>query len=236
MISKEKLKGGSLSGTYLITTNENNKFIRKEVSLVENREYGFQRWYSQLKRIQRYSVLFPTIFPNLLDYGHEGDTAYFDIEYIENTTTAHKFLTTVSDNGAIYNFSNALIRTMDVIHKVKMTSSKDAILLYIREEVEKRLNDCLLDKDFYNFACYENIYFNGEKVPSFMKKLDDFKKSFFGYSDLTEVFTHGNLTLENILYSQEKNKIIFIDPYEENIIDSVLAEYSQIYQSSNSKY
>ena len=28
----------------------------------------------------------------------------------------------------------------------------------------------------------------------------------------------------------------FIDPYEENIIDSPLTEYSQIFQSSNSKY
>ena len=56
------------------------------------------------------------------------------------------------------------------------------------------------------------------------------------YKNPIETFTHGNLTLENILYLKEKNKIYFIDPYEENIIDSPLAEYSQLLQSSNSLY
>ena len=51
-----------------------------------------------------------------------------------------------------------------------------------------------------------------------------------------KTFTHGNITLENLLYIPDESKFIFIDPYEENIIDSVLAEYSQILQSSNSKY
>ena len=56
------------------------------------------------------------------------------------------------------------------------------------------------------------------------------------YKNPIETFTHGNLTLENILYLKEKNQIYFIDPYEENIIDSPLAEYSQLLQSSNSLY
>jgi hypothetical protein len=38
------------------------------------------------------------------------------------------------------------------------------------------------------------------------------------------------------VYQPKIKKITFIDPYEENIIDSKLAEYSQILQSSNSLY
>ena len=46
-------KGGSLSSTLLMQDNK-DMFVRKTVSLVENREYGYQRWYSQLKKLQRY--------------------------------------------------------------------------------------------------------------------------------------------------------------------------------------
>jgi hypothetical protein len=56
------------------------------------------------------------------------------------------------------------------------------------------------------------------------------------YKNPFECFTHGNITLENLLYDEYENKLYFIDPYEENIIDSPLTEYSQIFQSSNSKY
>ena len=44
------------------------------------------------------------------------------------------------------------------------------------------------------------------------------------YVNPSETFTHGNITLENLLYIPDESKFIFIDPYEENIIDSVLAE------------
>jgi hypothetical protein len=56
----KKLKGGSLSSTFLIK-EKNRKKIRKQVSLTKNREYGFVRWYSQLKKIQKYNKLFPEI-------------------------------------------------------------------------------------------------------------------------------------------------------------------------------
>ena len=64
----KKFKGGSLSSTNLM--EESGKlFVRKSVSLIDNREYGFQRWYSQLKKLQRYSVMYPNLFPPVLNYG-----------------------------------------------------------------------------------------------------------------------------------------------------------------------
>jgi hypothetical protein len=39
-----------------------------------------------------------------------------------------------------------------------------------------------------------------------------------------------------MLYNSDADELYFIDPYDENVIDSKLAEYSQILQSSNSKY
>ena len=62
----KQFKGGSLSSTNLIE-DRGELFVRKSVSLINNREYGFQRWYSQLKKLQRYSVMFPGLFPSVLN-------------------------------------------------------------------------------------------------------------------------------------------------------------------------
>lgn len=232
---KTKLKGGSLSSTYLITEDDKT-VVRKEVSLTENREYGFQRWCSQLKRMQRYSVLFPGVFPSIIKFGHSDNTAYFDMEYVENYTTAHQFLISTDDKQLINVFLSKLIDTMWELHHIKIPSNSEAIYLYLREEVEQRLADCKTNAAFSEFIKYDSINFNGEIVPSFLTQVDKFYREFDNYINPVETFTHGNLTLENILYSPTLNKVVFIDPYEENIIDSVLAEYSQIYQSCNSKY
>ena len=61
------LKGGSLSGTFIIrkkyVTCKKTSFIKK------NREFGFQRWLSQLKKIQYYNSRVKNIFPKIIDAG-----------------------------------------------------------------------------------------------------------------------------------------------------------------------
>ena len=76
----QKLKGGSLAGTYLIRTPEIS-YVRKQIDRTVEREYGFQRWYSQLKRLQRYDVMFPDLFCKVIDYGTDeaGRLAFFDL-------------------------------------------------------------------------------------------------------------------------------------------------------------
>lgn len=234
---KTKLKGGSLSETFLINDPllyNGKSFVRKSVSLTQNREYGFQRWYSQLKKLQRYSVMFPGLFPSILKYGMEGDFAYFDIEYIENSITAHEFLMTTEDIQKISLFTDSLIAAMQQLHSVTIPSNSECIKLYLYEEVEQKLQDCQTNPEFVKFLNYKTIYFNNESINNDLTFL--FKTLNQSYVETTECFTAGNLTLENILYNQEKNKIIFIDPYEENIIDSKLADYSQLMQSCNSNY
>jgi hypothetical protein len=44
------------------------------------------------------------------------------------------------------------------------------------------------------------------------------------------------VTLENILYVPSDGRVVFIDPYEENVVDCREAEYSQVLQCSNQLY
>jgi hypothetical protein len=231
-----KLKGGSLSETFL-REEDGKKIVRKSVSLVRNREYGFQRWYSQMKRLQRYSVIVPGLFPNVLKYGVGRDFAYFDMNFIEDSVNAQEYLAAERDADKIGVFFEELKVSMRLLHDIKLQSCSEAMELYVREEVSQKINDSISSEKFKEFLQYKTIVFNGEEIISFIYRMDDFKQMLAKhYVDVEETYSHGNLTLENLLFVPSQNKIVFIDPYEENIIDSRLADYSQLLQSSNSKY
>ena len=232
----KKFKGGSLSSTNLME-KDGELFVRKSVSLKENREYGFQRWYSQLKKLQRFSAMFPGMFPDVISFGVNGNEAYFDIEFFENSFNAQHYLNACKSKEKIDSFFNSLISSIDILHNQKFISSISSIDLYIHEEIDQRLEDCQKDQSFVDFLKNEEIVFNSKKIFSFSSSkslyINLLKKH---YKETYETFTHGNMTLENILYIPNSGRVIFIDPYEENCIDSELAEYSQLLQSSNSKY
>ena len=228
---KTKLKGGSLSGTYMI-----GDYIRKECRIDTNREYGYQRWYSQLKRMQRYNQMFPGLFPQVLRYGLDGNVAYFDMLKVDGIT-AYEFLKNEKDSAEIDKFYHKLIVATQILHSIQMPSTPGISALYFTEEVEQKLYSCQSNLKFWNFLKYTKIYFNGVEIVPLAYNLRKFSELFEKtYKETTEHYTHGNMTLENILYHQESGIVTFIDPYEENVIDSKLADYSQIMQSCNSRY
>ncbi len=234
-MKKTLLKGGSLAGTYLVEC-VGERFVRKEIHLNENREYGYQRWYSQMKRIQRYNSLFPGLFPELLRHGMDGCVAFFDLEYLNDSVNCHNYISSLDNETQVKKVFDRIVQEMSRIHSMTMSSSEDALLLYIEEEVSKKLNDCMVHEEFRQF-CSGSIVFNGVEVRSIKSVMEEYIR--FGidnYKHPVECFTHGNITLENMMYSVQEDRIYFIDPYDENIIDNIYNEYSQIMQSSNSHY
>mgnify|MGYP001272093671 CR=1 FL=1 len=80
-------KGGSLSGTFIIK-KQNKLLVRKQVSLKKNREFGFQRWLSQLKKVQYYNSRVKHIFPNIID-AHVSEATYYRLfvdEHLNKTS------------------------------------------------------------------------------------------------------------------------------------------------------
>lgn len=233
---RTRLKGGSLSGTYLLE-DAAGKRVRKEISLSENREYGFVRWHSQLKRLQRFGALFPGVFPQVLEVGREGANAYFDLEYIHGSVSGFTFLAGDPPELEIRSYFDALVRAMDRLHSVRRDASAKALDLYVYEEVERPLEICAEDNEFRSFLQYPTIRFNGVEVPSIRHSLPAlYALGARNYVQPWECYTHGNLTLENTLWVPGEQRIWFIDPYEENIADTSYNDYSQVLQSSNSLY
>lgn len=235
-MQKSLLKGGSLAETYLVSIRGKKKFVRKEIGMNHSRELGYHRWYSQLKRLQRYNTLFKDhhIFPEIIGYGTDFSIAYFDMEYIEGAMNGYEFLSTNPGKEKVEKFFCALVKSMEILHgkyPVLNSCGSGGQELYFYEEVLKSMN-WVIDKPF---LAYEEICFNKTLVPAFKHRLNEFSKSLKEtLSNPSETFSHGNMTLENLLYDGER--VVFIDLYEENIIDSYLCDYSQVLQSCNGRY
>jgi len=228
------LKGGSLNSTCL-HKNSSRWFVRKTISTKSDREYGYVRWYSQLKKIQRYNKLFPGMVPELLDVGVSNNVAYFDIEYIEAKDIKTLFKEKKLSQEEVVKIHDALWNSFDQLHFLDYTCNTNSLQLYFLEEVEQKINDSLKFLEFSNFYHIDEYHYNNEIVNGIKNIKSKFNELFHVKID-QESYVHGNPTLENILYSPITNKITFIDLYEEGIIDSKFMDYSQILQCSNSYY
>ncbi len=231
-----RLKGGSLSGTYLVRDGDRT-FIRKDVSTVENREYGFYRWFSQLKKLQRHRQTHPDLFPAVLDIDADAERAWFDLEYVEDSMMVSSFLHANPADGAVQRVHKAFVAAMDRLHQRRIPSTPSGIHLYLAQEVDQALRVCQQDADFQAFTQHDRLVFNGREVTPLLARFDRIRAiADAHYRDPWETDTHGNITLENTLYVPDEDRIVFIDLYEENFIDTVYNEYSQVLQSCNSRY
>lgn len=234
MYKIETLKGGSLNSTSLFTS-ETEKFVRKSISLVDNREYGYTRWYSQLKKLQRFNKLFPGVVPNILNTGTLGDYAYFDLEYISGDNIKNYLQKNVLTDTELEKINYNLWKVFDTVHQHEYHPNANSLALYYKEEVTEKLHKALTIEEFKRFYDLGEYTYLGNKVLGFQLFEEQYKKLFETEIN-EESCIHGNPTLENIMYDPITEKITFIDLYEESIVDSKFLDYSQILQCSDSGY
>jgi hypothetical protein len=229
-----KLKGGSLNSTCLHIDGD-CKFVRKTISTTADREYGYVRWYSQLKKLQRFNALIPGSVPQVLDAGINNQGAYFDIEYIDAKDIKTLFKEDALTMYQTERMHSALWFAFDKLHFNEYKPNTSSLKLYFQEEVLQKLNDARQFPEFDQFFQIDSYHHNGETFKGVKSRLEAFSKLFDRAIDC-ESYVHGNPTLENILYNPETDKIVFIDLYEEGIVDSRFMDYSQVLQCSSSHY
>jgi len=234
MYKIETLKGGSLNSTNLFSS-KNEKFVRKSINLIDNREYGYTRWYSQLKKIQRFNKLFPSTVPNILNVGTIGNYAYFDLEYIPGDNIKNYLQKNTLTDNEIEKINYNLWKVFDTVHQYEYSPNINSFTLYYKEEVKEKLNKALTIEEFKRFYDLSEYTYLGNKVLGF-QFLEEKYQELFDIAIHSESCIHGNPTLENIMYDPKTEKITFIDLYEESIVDSKFLDYSQILQCSDSGY
>lgn len=232
----KKLKGGSLSSTELHEEN-NRHVIKKRINFSKEREYGFMRWYSQLKKIQKYYTEFPDLFPRIYNISYDKDNVILTLEYFAGYEDVKTILSKNDlDKNQIKNIVNAIWKAFNRLHSKAHFFIDGSPTLYYNEEVKQKLKDAMLNVDFAEFCKKKEYIFDGEKIFGIYNYLDNLEKFFTSLKISSEENIHGNPTLENILYSFEENKVIFIDLYEESMMDSKYLDYAQILQCSRSHY
>jgi hypothetical protein len=228
------LKGGSLSRTYRLPQYD---LVGKEIVRDKNREYGFVRWYSQLKKLQRYNTLYPNLFPKVLGVNVDEEKATFKIEYMEGFRDIKNILAndTLTDEQ-IFRISQAVWKGLNQLHSVTHDPIPGAGKLYFEEEVLQKLNDALAIPEFAEFYAHGTYEYDGKIVHGIGNSMMDLENFFSELTLIQEENIHGNPTLENILYSFEEDRVVFIDVYDESMIDTRFLDYAQVLQCSRSHY
>jgi len=231
-----QLKGGSLSSTTL-HAGDGLPFVRKSINNSKNREYGYTRWYSQLKKLQQINAAVPGLAPDLLRVGVDRKQSYFDIEFLEGYTNIKTLLCErqLSDED-IAKIHAAVWCSFDKLHAIKIDRIQGAPSLYFREEIWQKLEDAELNMEFARFEEEVLHSLNGELVPRIWTHINAIEQYFSELVLPSEELIHGNPTLENLMYSFHDDEVVFIDVYSESCIDSKLLDYAQVLQCSRSYY
>ena len=158
-------KGGSLSSTKLINHPKFNKCILKKVSNTSNREYGFVRFCSQIKRHSQLQSCEPKLFPEILEVGIdiESKQAYCIYKYMEEYISIFDFLndqqiSEIKLNKAATNLKDSL----DKLHKheYKIPLIQGSLDFYIKEEMIRPLIE------YEAYLDIKNKTFEGVEVES----------------------------------------------------------------------
>jgi hypothetical protein len=228
------LKGGSLSNTYRLPQYD---LVCKEIVRDKNREYSFVRWYSQMKKLQRYNTLYPNLFPKILGVNVDKTTAVFKMEYMKGFRDIKNILAndTLTDEQ-IFCISQAVWNGLNQLHSVTHAPIPGAGKLYFEEEVWQKLKDAIAVPEFAKFHAHGTYDYNGRIVQGIDASIHDLENFFSELTLIQEENIHGNPTLENILYSFEADRVVFIDVYDESMLDSRFLDYAQVLQCSRSHY
>lgn len=228
------LKGGSLSKTYRLPQYD---IVCKEIVRDKNREYGFVRWYSQLKKLQRYNTLYPNLFPKVLGVDVDNNKATFKIEYMKGFRDIKTILAndTLTDDQ-IFGISQAVWKGLNQLHSVTHDPMPGAGKLYFEEEVRQKITDAIAIPEFAEFYAHGTYEYDGRIVHGIGASIHDLENFFSELKLIQEENIHGNPTLENILYSFDENRVVFIDVYDESMIDTRFLDYAQVLQCSRSHY
>ena len=228
------LKGGSLSKTYWLS---DEKIVRKEISRIKNREYGFMRWYSQLKKLQEYNTLYPGLFPKVVNVDSTSVEAWFDLEYLEGFRDIKSILSKdILSEEQIFRMSQAVWKGLNTLHSIRKEPIVGTPKLYFVEEIQQKIEDAIKIKEFEDFFYYGTYHFNGEIVTGIGGYLHVLKEYFAELANDDECNIHGNPTLENIMYSFDEDRVVFIDLYDESMWNTKYLDYAQVLQCSRSHY
>ena len=234
-MSKILYKGGSLSSTYKLTSPE-KVVVVKQVSRRLEREYGFVRFYSQLKKHIRLYSLYPELFPEVLNVDSDDSSVFLEMEWLEGYIDLKSYFVSQSPLINPSYIASLVFDGLSIVHSQCYRKIQGLSKLFYHEEICQKICDAQESSmDFNLFTHQDYFLLNGSKVLNTLSDPSFILNTLKGFTFM-EMDIHGNPTLENIMYNPESRQIKFIDPYEESIVDNKVHDFSMVLQCSNSHY
>jgi hypothetical protein len=227
----EVLKGNSFAMTYLVSY-KNKKFVRKVVKKEQNSKVHYDKLKRQIQDLQRLDFVLPGSVPKVINVEDNHYELYYDMEYLENykklveypTNTVKKTLNIVLNkmNKNVYSFKKEVEGMSWVANHMKIK---------IYPKLKKYSED---DKTMEWLINSEFITINEKKYFGLSRLLREVDLQKIKPRYIRPV--HGDMTLENILFSEEKNDFKLIDMDASDHFDAVELDLGKLCQSILSKY
>ena len=226
------LKGGSLSKTEIVFDGK-KKLVRKSISRIDNREYGLVRWQSQIRKLQILNKHIPNSSVIIERMGVFDNFYYYEIPFYEKSINCAEALIKGESADLIAQQISILLSEMA---SIDYGTTCGSLSVFVAEEISSPLQIALK-------AAKQNLLpLNSKDLDFFIEEissaiiLTDRLISQMSNIKTDETLTHGNLTLENILWDPESQKILMIDPYSETYCENIMGDVSQLLQSADSGY
>ena len=226
------LKGGSLSKTE-VYTDRGHTWVRKSISVDNEREYGIVRWQSQLRKLQLLRERLPNNVVPIHNAGLSNGYYFYDMPYVSRSYNLVEALHNGINPTLISEKLSGLIRNLA---SFQFNSIKGSISVYLNEELRRPMLVAL------KFLSKQTLYLTPNEASKLSYRISasldlvDELIAKHGKTILYECLTHGNFTLENAMWNDKTQDIIMIDPYGETYCETILGDVSQILQSSLSGY
>lgn len=226
------LKGGSLSKTFVYSEGS-QLYVRKCISSSADREYGLTRWQSQIRKLQILKRFMPENTPGITRMGVEGSEYFYDIPYFQSAQDCYQGIMNDLEPESL---AESVVELLRILQSTKLADTVGSLALYVAEEMLSPLQVALvtLEKGLLPVTANEASVLR-EIIREGIAKTKNLLAE-VGHISLRQSLTHGNLTLENILWDSASKKLIMIDPYAETYCESILGDISQIMQTSKGGY
>ena len=223
------------NATTMLCLDENGTFFRKYAFAADG-----EKLYEQVLWLQAHQSMLP--LPQILRCGHEQEYCYYDMPYQNHAvglfTYAHSM--PVERTWSIIQSALETLEKSVYLQHVR-PADQSTIQRYIAGKVDKNLNKIKNGKYIKGLLPYDEIVVNGVAFPNL-----NHYEPYLTSEHLEEVFKddiysdiHGDLTIENIICTQEPGRadgFYIIDPNTGNIHDSPNLDYGKLLQSIHGGY
>jgi len=163
---------------------------------------------------------------------------YYDMPHYGNGETFFDFIHRSSTEQGI----GVLKRLLKIEHALcgqgHIASLKSELAEYLETKILQKIDDsCKLNAGIASLDSHDTILVNGEECLTPRQSVEHIRNDGKLFGELSSCLVssiHGDLTVDNILIWRDK--IIILDPNDDNTLSDILVDYAKLYQSLHSGY